>query len=74
MVLPEVRPVTGLLLPFAQIFAQRRGLAISAVVGLGAAHGGTIGVDSREGEGSTFWVEIPRTAAATTQQESEVAA
>ena len=36
------------------------GLGLSIVRHLAEAHGGEVGVDSEEGRGSTFWIEVPR--------------
>jgi signal transduction histidine kinase len=36
------------------------GLGLAIVSGIARAHGGTAGLDNREGEGATFWVRIPR--------------
>ncbi len=36
------------------------GLGLAIVSGNARAHGGTAGLDNREGEGATFWVRIPR--------------
>ena len=36
------------------------GLGLAIVRHIGEAHGGSVGVRSREGSGSTFWVEVPR--------------
>ncbi len=38
------------------------GLGLSIVKRLVVAHGGTLGLSSRVGEGTTFWVTFPRTA------------
>jgi two-component system phosphate regulon sensor histidine kinase PhoR len=36
------------------------GLGLAIVRHIGEAHGGSVGVQSREGAGSTFWVDVPR--------------
>ncbi len=40
------------------------GLGLYICAGLVSAHGGTIGVDSKPGAGSTFWFELPRVVSA----------
>jgi two-component system phosphate regulon sensor histidine kinase PhoR len=36
------------------------GLGLAIVRHIAQAHGGTVGLESREGVGSTFWIEVPR--------------
>jgi two-component system phosphate regulon sensor histidine kinase PhoR len=38
------------------------GLGLAIVRHIAEAHGGTVGVESREGVGSTFWIELPQAA------------
>ncbi len=46
------------------------GLGLSICKSMVEAHGGTIAVDSVEGEGSTFWMRIPNASALETTKES----
>jgi two-component system, OmpR family, phosphate regulon sensor histidine kinase PhoR len=38
------------------------GLGLAIVRHIAEAHGGTVGLESEEGVGSTFWIEVPRAA------------
>jgi PAS domain S-box-containing protein len=55
-----------LFLPFRQLDAsatkryQGTGLGLALTKRLAEAHGGSVGVNSARGVGSTFWVELPR--------------
>ncbi len=59
-----------LFMPFRQLDAsatkryQGTGLGLALTKRLAEAHGGKVGVRSVRGAGSTFWVELPRTAVA----------
>jgi signal transduction histidine kinase len=35
------------------------GLGLAIVRGIAEAHGGSVGVDNRPGDGATFWIEVP---------------
>src|SRR5207248_11430823 len=41
---------------------QGTGLGLALVKRLAEAQGGSVGMTSRPGEGSTFWIDLPRTA------------
>jgi two-component system, OmpR family, phosphate regulon sensor histidine kinase PhoR len=43
-----------------QVGRTSSGLGLAIVRHIAEAHGGRVGVESREGAGSTFWVDIPR--------------
>jgi len=44
------------------------GLGLATVKRIAEAHGGRVGCESRPGEGSVFWFEIPRAPVSRTQQ------
>jgi two-component system phosphate regulon sensor histidine kinase PhoR len=44
----------------AEPMAGSAGLGLSIVRHIAEAHGGSVGLSSEEGAGSTFWIEVPR--------------
>lgn len=48
--------------PFHRLDGSRpgSGLGLAITKGIAEAHGGSVGVDNRPGEGATFWIRIPR--------------
>jgi len=43
----------------ADTAAPGSGLGLAIVRGIAEAHGGSVGVDNRPGDGATFWIEVP---------------
>jgi signal transduction histidine kinase len=56
----------------ATLAVRGTGLGLAVARQLVEAHGGTIGVRSNPGDGSTFWVRLPRASRQVTQREQPV--
>jgi len=46
--------------PNGERLSGSAGLGLAIVRHIAEAHGGSVGLESTEGVGSTFWIEVPR--------------